>query len=83
MRHWSLQAHAYYSDMRSVGQDIGRYEVVAAGVGLTRTLRRHNLFATCRYDLRRYLGGVDYRRFFNYASIGIAYSPGERPLRLW
>jgi uncharacterized protein GlcG (DUF336 family) len=83
MRRWSLQATTYYSDMRSVGQDIARFETLASGGGLTRSLGRQNLFATVRYEARRYLSGTEFKRFYHYVAIGIAYSPGDRPLRLW
>lgn len=83
MRHWSLQAHTYYSDMRSVGQDLGRYETVTGGWSAARRIKRHNMFLTVRCDIHRYLSGSAFRRYSHFASVGVAFSPGDKPLRLW
>lgn len=83
MRYWSLNAGAYYSDMRSIGQDIGRYRTGSAGLSAARSIASRNLFFTARLDARRYLAGEAFRRTSYHASVGIAYSPGDVPLRLW
>lgn len=83
MRYWSLNAGGYYSDMRSIGQDIGRYRTGSVGLGAARSIASRNLFFTARLDARRYLAGEAFQRNSYHASVGIAYSPGDVPLRLW
>lgn len=83
MRHWSMAFSAGYSDMRSVGQQIGRYESVHAGTSVTRALGSRNFFVTARCDVRYVTTGQAFSRTYSTASIGVAYSPGDVPLRLW
>jgi hypothetical protein len=83
MRRWSLTCNSYYSDLSSVGQEIGRYRNVSAGGGLSRSIGSRNLFFTARFDVRRYLAGSSFRRTATEGSVGFAYSPGDLPLRLW
>lgn len=83
MRYWSLSAGGYYSDMRDIGQDLGRYRTASFGLGASRSIASRNLFFTMRVDARRYLAGDAFRRTSYHASMGIAYSPGDVPLRLW
>jgi hypothetical protein len=83
MRYWSLNASVYYSDMHGIGQDIGRYRTGSGGVGAARSIASRNLFFTVRADARRYLAGQAFRRTSYHAAVGIAYSPGDVPLRLW
>lgn len=83
MRHWSFSAAARYSDMKSLGLDIGTYKTASAGLGLTRTLTRQNLYLTARWDLYRRLIEGAYRRVYHSAWLGIAWSPGDVPFRLW
>ncbi len=83
MRYWSFNGGGYYSDMRSIGQDIGRYRTGSVGLGAARSIASRNLFFTARLDARRYLAGLTFRRTSYHAAVGIAYSPGDVPLRLW
>jgi hypothetical protein len=83
MRYWSFNASGYYSDMRGIGQDIGQYRTGSAGLGAARSIASRNLYFTARVDARRYLAGDSFRRNSYHAAVGIAYSPGDVPLRLW
>lgn len=83
MRRWSLRSSVYYSDLEGVGQEIKGYQSVGVGTGATRMLGNRNLYFTARFDVRRTVAGQDFRRNFRSASIGLAYSPGDVPLRLW
>jgi hypothetical protein len=83
LRYWSFNAGGYYSDMKGIGQDLGRYRTGSLGLGAARSIASRNLFFTARADARRYLAGDAFRRTSYHASIGIAYSPGDVPLRLW
>jgi hypothetical protein len=69
--------------MKSVGQDLGRYRTGSVGLGAARSIASRNLFFTARADARRYLAGQAFRRTSYHVTIGIAYSPGDVPLRLW
>jgi hypothetical protein len=83
MRHWNLASSANYSDLEGVGQDIRAYRSAGGSAGATRMIGSRNLFLTARCDLRRSLAGHDFRRIFRTVSVGLAYSPGDVPLRLW
>lgn len=83
MRSWSLDTQVYYSDMASIGQQIGKYKTVSAGFGATRAINSRNMFLTLRFDARRYVAGSSFHRNAYNASLGFAYSPGDVPLRLW
>ncbi len=83
LRRWSLTASAYYSDMQGIGQEIGSYRTASGGFGASRSISSRNVFFTTRFDVRRYLAGPQFRRNSYYATVGVAYSPGDVPLRLW
>lgn len=83
LRKWSLAALVGFSDLQSIGQDISRYRSVTAGGSVTRGLGRQNFFATARWDARRITAGQSFGRTYYTASVGVAYSPGDIPLRLW
>lgn len=83
MRRWSLSSAFTYSDMRSIGQDIGRYRRVSGGFGVTRSITRRNLFLTARSDAYHTVAGSTFLRNYYTATAGLAFSPGDVPLRLW
>jgi hypothetical protein len=82
-RNWSLNASVYAASMRSLGQDIGRYNSLGGGAGLTHSIGSRNLYFTLRADDRQYKVGTAFSRNYYTASVGVAYSPGDVPLRLW
>lgn len=77
-----------YSDLNSLGQQISAYRSLNSGGGATYKLARV-VFATLRYDYRHYnaggLQGVSgqFQKDENRISIGLAFSPGEKPLPIW
>lgn len=83
MRRWSLSSNFSYSDMQSIGQDIGDYRSVGGGFGATRSITRRNLYLTARWDVRHTIAGREFLRNYYTATVGFAYSPGDVPLRLW
>ena len=68
----------YYSDMHSIGQDIGRYRTGSGGFGAARSIASRNLFFTARVDARRYLAGQAFRRTSYHASRRHRLQPGRR-----
>ena len=68
--------------MQSIGQDLGRYQAASVGFGASRMLGR-GFYLTLRGDGRRSLVAHTYQRNYYTATAGIAYSPGDVPLRLW
>jgi hypothetical protein len=83
MRRWSLFSSFTYSDMQSLGQQIGRYESVGGSFGATRSISQRNLYLTARADVRRTLVEQGFSKTYSSFSVGLAYSPGDIPLRLW
>jgi hypothetical protein len=81
--HWSLEAGMYAASMRSLGQDIGRYNTLGVNAGLTRALGSRNLYFTLRGGDREYKVGTAFSHNYYTVSMGLAYSPGDLPLRLW
>jgi hypothetical protein len=77
-----------YSDLDSLGQQISAYRSLNTGAGATYKLGR-SVFATFRYDYRHYnAGGLQgvggqFQKNENRLSLGLAFSPGEKPLPIW
>jgi hypothetical protein len=83
MRRWSLISRFSYTDMNSVGQDIGAYRRLSGGGGATRSIARTNLYLTARADVQRTVAGEAFSRNYVTATVGLAFAPGDVPLRLW
>ncbi len=85
VRHWNFGLDAGYDSLSSTFQQLGSYKSYHAGWGVTRSLRS-GLFAVLRFDARRFdLKGLPtgFNRIQYRASLGLNYSPGDLPLRLW
>jgi hypothetical protein len=83
MRHWNFSSSAHYRDLEGVGQELRNYRSTGGSASVTRTLGDRNLYLTARCDVRRSIAGQNFKRNFRSVSIGLAYSPGDVPLRLW
>jgi hypothetical protein len=84
LRRWSSGIHADYVRASSVGLIGGRYDGAGAGLSLSRQIGRGFHFVTS-YTLRRY-GSPDYAKYNRTiydARVGIGFSPGDVPLRIW
>lgn len=82
-RRWNVGVSGGYSSFSSLSQTIGKYRNYTGGGGVSCQL---NSWAHLvgRYDLRRYeIGKALFKRFSQFASVGIAFSPGDLPLSLW
>ena len=84
LRRWSFNANAGRTMAKSIGNFAGGYSTSTAGVGLSRQLVQ-DIHVVVRYSLRQYRSETFglYNRTGQYAAVGIAYSPGDIPLRLW
>lgn len=83
LRKVTFGASASYSRLRSLGQTLNDYNGEAAGIGMTYKLL-NSTHLEARYDFRHYdtqAGG--FKQNSNRVSLGLAFSPGERPLPIW
>jgi hypothetical protein len=72
-----------YGSYSSIARDIGKYRNYYGGGGLTYRLVEW-LHISSQYGIRRYdANGSRLRRTDHRVSLGLAFSPGEFPLRLW
>lgn len=84
LRRWSFRAQLAYSEALSYGNIRGHYSTLSASCGMSRTLF-HSFHLLASYSARQY-DSADYsayHRFVQEARIGIGYSPGDIPLRIW
>jgi hypothetical protein len=79
----TFSASASYSRLQSLGQTLGNYNGMSGGVGSTYKLVG-NTHLEARYDYRHYTTqGVGFKQNSNGATIGLAFSPGQKPLPIW
>jgi hypothetical protein len=79
----TMSVSAGYSRMSSLGQALGVYSGFAGGMGATYRVTGY-IHTELRYDYRHYTtGGVGYSQNDNRVSLGLAFSPGARPLAIW
>ena len=72
-----------YSELSAVGQTLGKYSNYLAGVGATYRLT-HDTHLEVRYDYRHYTTqNTVYQKDSQRISVGLAFSPGEKPLAIW
>lgn len=74
---------ASYGTLSAVGQNLGQYSNFQSGGGMTYRFMR-DTHLTARYDYRHYTTQNSiYSKDSNRVTLGIAYSPGDRPLAIW
>ena len=83
-RRWSLGASAIYNRAHSFGNIIGNYGNVSGNLNVSRQLV-HSFHAFMSFSANRYLSNTfsQYNREIYQARIGIGWSPGDIPLRVW
>jgi hypothetical protein len=84
LRRWSLSASAGYSRAESIGNVLGSYGSDSGTVTATRQIMR-NVHGIVSVSARRY-SSVDfslYNRVIYDVRVGVGYSPGDIPLRIW
>jgi hypothetical protein len=84
VRRWSLSSLAAYDKSRSVGNFLGSYNTVFGGLAASRQLARsvHLVFG---YNVRQYKSADfnNYNRVVQEAHVGLGFTPGDVPLRIW
>lgn len=81
--HWNFLSGASYNKYKSVSQTVGDFLEYDATVGFSRSFQKVFSFIG-RATYRTYNANADSLHRSQYdVSIGLAYSPGERPVSLW
>lgn len=83
LRRLTIGADAAYSELSTLGQSLGKYRNYQGGVGTTYKIvnSTHLIF---RYDYRHYTTQNDiFSKNSERVSLGLAFSPGEKPLPIW
>jgi hypothetical protein len=84
LRHWSMGASVAYNRAHSFGNIVGNYGNVSGTLNLSRQLA-HNFHAIMSFSGNRYISNNfnNYNRVIYQTRIGIGWSPGDIPLRVW
>jgi hypothetical protein len=83
VRHWYLSASGGYARMGALIQTLGHYRSYNGGGAVSRDLSK-SLHSTLRFDGRRYDTGIaTFKRDTWRVTLGLTWSPGDVPLRLW
>jgi len=84
LRRWAISAGANYNTSTSQGNVVGQYGSYSANVSASRQVARmtHGVFS---FDLRKYDSGdfQNYNKWSYSVSLGLSFSPGDIPVRLW
>jgi hypothetical protein len=84
LRRWAISTGATYNRSLSVGNVLGEYSNYAVNLSASRQVARttHAVFS---FNARKYDSG-DFKNYNKWAygvRLGLSFSPGEIPLRLW
>jgi hypothetical protein len=84
LRRWSLGVSFWYSADLSIGNVNGSYGNVSGSFSMSRSLF-HSLSFISSYSANQYQSPnfTHYNRLIYTASVGIGWSPGDVPLRIW
>ncbi|MBZ5622517.1 MAG: hypothetical protein LAQ69_27855 [Acidobacteriia bacterium] len=84
IRRWSLNSYAAYTRSKSVGNFTGDYRSVSAGFSASRQIARY-LHFVFGYNARTYSSQDfhNYNRTISEGRVGLGFTPGEVPLRIW
>ena len=83
IRGWNFSLSGSYNKLTTVGQGIQPYTQYSGGAGITYAITK-SLHAVGRYDARHQeIDQAGFRRSSYRATLGLAYSPGDKPLSLW
>ena len=84
LRRWSFNVVATYSRGQSVGNVLGYYGGIGGTTSASRQITR-SLHAVASFSARQYQSPdfALYNRLIYSASLGIGFSPGDIPLRIW
>jgi hypothetical protein len=84
LRVWSLSASMDYLAAKSISNVVGGYNTVAGTVSMSRKLLK-SLHMVLAANVRSYSSGsfANYNRPIYGLSLGVGWTPGEIPLRVW
>jgi hypothetical protein len=84
LRRWSFGANASYNMAQSLGNVVGRYNTASAGFTATRKITRA-VHAVTSFTGRRYSSPTftNYNRPIYEVRVGLGFTPGDVPLRIW
>jgi hypothetical protein len=84
LRHWSMFLSCSYTSALSIGNVAGAYGAITGTFGMSRSLG-HSLSLTMNYSASQYRSPnfTLYNHLIYTGTVGIAWSPGEIPLRIW
>jgi hypothetical protein len=84
LRRWSLSASVDYSKANSIGNVIGSYGGTSGTLSASRQIV-HSVHGIVSFSARQYSSGTFalYNRLIYDARVGVGYSPGDIPLRIW
>jgi len=84
LRLWSLGAGATYLRANSIANVTGRYGDIGGNLSASRQVGRF-LHVTLNWSAMKYQSGsfAGYNRLTYAANLGLAFSPGDIPLRVW
>ena len=79
----NLRVSAGYNQLSTLGQSLGKFTNFQGGTGVAYRLAR-DTYMQARYDYRHYTTESSiFQKDSNRVSLGLAFSPGERPLAIW
>lgn len=82
-RRWTFALNSGYTELSALGQTLGKYTNLQSGTGVTYKIGRET-HIQFRYDYRHYTTQNSiYQKDSTRISLGLAFSPGERPLGIW
>ena len=82
-RRLTAGVNASYGQLSALGQTLGKYSNYQSGASLVYRLMR-DTHLTVRYDFRHFTTqNAGYQKDSNRLTLGVAYSPGDRPLAIW
>ena len=84
LRRWSVGINFVYTQALSISNVVGSYGNVSGSFGMSRSLGRSLSFVT-NYGVNQYRSPnfTQYNRLTYTASVGLGWSPGDIPLRIW
>jgi hypothetical protein len=84
LRRWAISAGGNYNESSSVGNVIGNYGSYAATLSVSRQVARVT-HAVLSFTARKYDSGdfQNYNKWAYGARLGLSFSPGDIPVRLW
>lgn len=84
LRRWSVSGSASYNRAKSIGNVIGTYGGYTASFGVSRQIVRYT-HGILSLNMHKYESGdfQNYNKWTYSARLGIGFTPGDIPLRLW